>query len=171
MRPQWHLICQETKLWTVGANTIIMKTTGYERTHFTVVLVCLADGGNLKPLIIFKQKAQPKDAIFHLVLLFKHTLKDGWMNKAHSSRCIMSGTKNLDQWSARDPCWYGTCLELTLLIVEKNTLLIVETTNLKTDLGVIPGGLTSMLQPLDVCLIKSFKIDFARCVLSGWVQV
>ena len=32
--------------------------------HLTVVLACLADGGKLKPIIIFKQKALSKGTIF-----------------------------------------------------------------------------------------------------------
>ena len=105
---------------TVDEKTIMIKTTGHERTHFAVVLACLAGGGNLKPVIMFKRKKLylmvPHS---HLVLLFRHSLKDRWMNEAHFSRCAMSGTKDLDQWLASDPCWYGTCLELTLLMVVK----------------------------------------------------
>ena len=33
---------------------------------------------------------------------------------------------------------------------------------LKTTLAVIPGGLTSLLQPLDVCLSKPFKDNVAN---------
>ena len=39
-----------------GEKTVLVKTTGHEKTHFTVVLSCMADGTKLKPLIIFKRK-------------------------------------------------------------------------------------------------------------------
>ena len=32
-----------------------------------------------------------------------------------------------------------------------------------TDIAVIPGGLTSVIQPLDICLNKSFKDKFHQC--------
>lgn len=40
--------------------------------------------------------------------------------------------------------------------------------NLNTDLSMIPGGLTSMLQPLDVCLNKPFK-DRLRQIWTEWM--
>ncbi|CAM4576524.1 unnamed protein product [Caretta caretta] len=39
---------------------------------------------------------------------------------------------------------------------------------MKTTLAVIPGGLTSVLQPLDVCLNKPFK-DRIRKMSSEWM--
>ena len=30
----------------------MIKTTGHERTHFTVVLTCMADGAKLPPMVI-----------------------------------------------------------------------------------------------------------------------
>ena len=46
---------------SVGAKTVLLKTTGHEKTRFTVVLACLADGTKLKPMVIFKRKTMPKD--------------------------------------------------------------------------------------------------------------
>jgi len=39
---------------------INIQTTGHERSHFTVVLACMADGTKLPPLIIFKLKKVPR---------------------------------------------------------------------------------------------------------------
>ena len=44
-----------------GDKTVMIKTTGYEKTHFTVVLTCMADGGKLPPMVIFKRKTTHKD--------------------------------------------------------------------------------------------------------------
>ena len=51
---------------TVNARekTVLIKTAGHEKTHFTVVLACMADGSKLKPTVIFKRKTLPKDAKF-----------------------------------------------------------------------------------------------------------
>ncbi|KAG7165833.1 Pogo transposable element-like 4 [Homarus americanus] len=45
---------------TKGSKTILVKTTGHEKAHFTAVLSCMADGTKLKPMIIFKRKTMPK---------------------------------------------------------------------------------------------------------------
>ena len=38
---------------TKGKKTIFVKTTGNDKTRFTVILTCIADGTQLKPMIIF----------------------------------------------------------------------------------------------------------------------
>lgn len=40
----------------------------------------------------------------------------------------------------------------------------------RTDLAVISGGLTSMLQPLDVCVNGLLKQNFSSATTSGWPQ-
>ena len=39
-----------------AANTIMIKTSGNEKTRYTVVFACCADGTKLPPLLIFKKK-------------------------------------------------------------------------------------------------------------------
>lgn len=41
---------------TAGEKSILIKTTGNENNHFTVVLTCLVDSTELKPMITFKWK-------------------------------------------------------------------------------------------------------------------
>ncbi len=41
-------------------NTISIKTTGYKRSIFTVILGCMADSSKLLSVIIFKLKNKPK---------------------------------------------------------------------------------------------------------------
>ena len=35
-----------------GEKTVLIKTTGNEKNHFTVVLACLANGSKLNPMAI-----------------------------------------------------------------------------------------------------------------------
>ena len=43
----------------VGAKTIMIKTSGNEKTCYTVVLACCADGTKLPPLLILKKEKKP----------------------------------------------------------------------------------------------------------------
>ena len=64
----------------VGDKTVVIKTSGNEKNHFTVVLGCMADGTKLMPMIIFKRKGMPKEPIPAGVLVHVH--EKGWMDEA-----------------------------------------------------------------------------------------
>ena len=61
-----------------GAKTIMTKTSGNEKTRYTVVLACCADGTKLPPLLMFKRKLLPKDVIPHGI--YVHVYYKGWMD-------------------------------------------------------------------------------------------
>ena len=78
-----------------GAKTVMIKTTGHEKTRFTVVLACMADRTKLRPVVIFKRKTLPKKMLnLCLVLLSRHIQKDGWMRPAPSNGCIKCGIRD-----------------------------------------------------------------------------
>ena len=56
-----------------GAKTVMIKTSGNEKTRYTVVLACCADGTKLPPLAIFKRKTLPKDVIPHGIYVHVHS--------------------------------------------------------------------------------------------------
>ncbi|KAG7172037.1 Pogo transposable element-like 81, partial [Homarus americanus] len=61
-----------------GMKSVIVKTTGHEKTHYTVVLACCADGTKIPPLLIFKRKTLPKKKLpngIHVIVQPK-----GWMD-------------------------------------------------------------------------------------------
>ena len=76
-----------------GAKTVLVKTTGHEKSRFTVVLTCMADGTKLKPMVVFKRKTMPKGNFPAGVVIHVHP--NGWMDddgtklwfEKHSSRC------------------------------------------------------------------------------------
>ena len=55
-----------------GARMVAVKTTGHEKTHFTVVLASCADGTKLPPMIIFKRKTFPTEEIPSGVIVHVH---------------------------------------------------------------------------------------------------
>jgi len=73
-----------------GATTIMIKASGNEKTRYTVVLACCADGTKLLPLSIFKRKTLPKDVTPHGIYVHVHSKgwMDGWRrNEAVVRKC------------------------------------------------------------------------------------
>ena len=139
-----------------GCKTVSVRTCGAEKQHFTVVLSCLADGTKLKPMCIFKRKTMPKEKLPSGVLvcvhpkgwmdenLVKKWLDDIWFNRPNSLR----QQKSLLVW---DMFRAHLCDSVKRKLSRK-----------KCRQAVIPGGCTSVLQPLDVCLNKPFKTNMRK---------
>ena len=64
----------------VGSKTVSVKTTGYKRQHFTVVLACQANRKKIQPLVIFMWKNIPKRTFPPGVVVKVHS--KGWMDEA-----------------------------------------------------------------------------------------
>jgi len=129
----------------------MIKTSGNEKTCYTVVLACCADGTKLPPLLIFKRKTPPKDVISHGIYIHVHS--KGWMDGEGMKLWLEK------VWYER-PC--GLLKKPSLLVCSQLKAHVTESTKrltikLKTHLTVIPGGFTSQLQPLDVSVNKPFK--------------
>ena len=125
--------------------------TGNEKNHVTVVLACAGDGSKLKPMVILKRKTVPKVANRHRVVIA--TQEKGWMD--------IEGMKTWVQkvWRARRA---GLGRRRSLLVYDAFEAHLTESVKAafvreNMNLAVIPGGLTSILQPLDVALNKPFK--------------
>lgn len=134
-----------------GEKTVMIKTTGHEKTHFTVVLTCMADGGKLPPMVIFKRKTPPKDKFPSGVVIHQHP--KGWMDEPGVIKWLSS------VWERRNG---GLLKKPSLLVWDQFKAHLTDKVkgklkDNKTVQAVIPGGLTGTLQPLDVSLNKPFK--------------
>ena len=138
-----------------GRKTVQVRTTGAEKRHLTIVLSCTANGDILPPMIIFKGKT--KRSIQGL------EAPQGVMI-AHQKKAWMDGEVML-QWL--DGVWNKSCRfnnpgAESLLIMDSFSAHLTDpvAANLKKNkvhTVIIPGGCTSVLQPLDVSLNKPFK--------------
>ena len=61
-----------------SAHIIEIRTTGYEKSNFTVVLSCLADGAKLPPMVIFKLVNVPRQKFPSGIVI--RTNPQGYMN-------------------------------------------------------------------------------------------
>ena len=137
---------------SVGEKSVKVTTTGLERTHFTAVLSCMADGTKLPPCIIFKRVTMPREKFPPGCFVMCN--KEGRVNKE-----VMS------EWLK--VCWRkrpGSIFNPEGLLImdsraEHKTEKIKKTIKeQRSQLAIIPGGLTCKLQPLDVGVNHAFKV-------------
>jgi transposase-like protein len=134
-----------------GTKTISTLSTGHERANFTVVLACMADGTKLPPVIIFKLVKIPRGEFPDGVIIRANP--KGWMNEDEMIWWI----ENVWTQRARRGVNPRSLLVLDSFTAHKTDAVKKRFREKNTDLAVIPGGLTSRLQPLDVSLNKPFK--------------
>ncbi|KAG1677113.1 Pogo transposable element with KRAB domain [Nymphon striatum] len=135
-----------------GAKTVLVKTTGHEKTNFTVVLACFADGTKLDPMVIFKRETMPKEKF-----------PSGVVVHVHPKGCM--DEQGVELWLNRLWCRRngGLLKKPALLVWDQfrahltNKVKEVLRRDHNTIQAVIPGGLSSLLQPLAVSLNKPFK--------------
>ena len=136
-----------------GAKTVNVRTTDHEKTHFSTVLVCMTDGTKLTPMVIFKQKTMPKNAF--LSGLIVHVHDEDWMDKAG----VLIWLKEC--WTRRPGG--GLTNNRSFLVWDQFRAHVTDKVKNRTKNGcnngitVIPGCLTTILQPLDVSLNHSCK--------------
>ena len=140
-----------------------VRTSGQEKTHFTVVLAGCADGTKLPPMVIFKRKTFPKEKIPSGVIVHVH--EKGWMNEEGMKIWFNK------VWSRRPG---GLLKKPALLVFDHFKAHVTQSAkataaDLKTQLAVIPGGLTSQLQPLHVSVNKLFKALMKK-EWTSWMQ-
>lgn len=134
-----------------GEKSISITTTGHEKTSFTCVLSCAADGEKLKPMIIFKRKTLPKENFPHDVLIKCN--EKGWM----CEKLMLDWINEI--WRKRKGAFFQPKGLLIMDSMRAHLLDSVKTEakRASASLAVIPGGLTKALQPLDLAANKSFK--------------
>jgi hypothetical protein len=62
-----------------GENSILLKTTGNEKSRITVMLCALADGKKLPPYVILKRKTMPKEMLPSGIII--RVQENGWMDE------------------------------------------------------------------------------------------
>ena len=160
--PVWFDMPSARTVNAKGAKTVLVNTTGHEKLPFTVVLACLADGTKLKPMVIFKRKTLPKKNFPPGVLVHCHP--KGWMDEAGMKLWVEKVLRSRP----------GSLLrKKSLLVWDSFQAHLVDSVKravhqTNADIAVIPGGLTSILQPLDVSLNKPFK-DRLRERWNNWM--
>ena len=137
-----------------GPKCVRVKTTRAEKKGFTVALTVAADGTKLPAMVIFKERTGeiPNRARLQLNI---------------SANVRVSATRN--GWMSREQVipW----IDRVLGDLEERRLLLLDSYNAhrtadvraaleehQVDLVIIPGDCTALAQPVDVCIVKPFKV-------------
>jgi len=83
----------ETIITHKGSSTVSIKTTGYEKNRFTVILGCTADDGKLPPYVVFKRKTIPNVNFPKGIIIqvhpngwFEQRITNDWLTRVCSRR-------------------------------------------------------------------------------------
>lgn len=146
----------DTTLEIKGSKEVAIRVTSKYKMRATLVLCCFADGTKMPPFIIFKEATgelpkKLKDVYDPKKVVLKGNRK-GWMN-----------TELMNKWV--EEVWIpNICKETSYLLIwdafsahKDETLIENLLVNHDTSVQIIPGGCTSVLQPLDVGINRPLK--------------
>jgi hypothetical protein len=133
-----------------GDKNVTVRTSGNEKQRCMVMLCITADGRKLPPYIVFKRKTLPKVNVKVVII---QAQESGWMDQALVLDWINC------MWQKRPEALLNLHSTLILDSFHGDTTEEVKKIwkSRNTDQVIIPGGLTSMLQLLDVCIKRLFK--------------
>jgi hypothetical protein len=145
-----------------GSKSVSIKTTGNDKTRITCMLCITADGRKLPPYVVFKRKTLPKDKFPPGI--YVRAQEKGWITED----LVRDWVKVM--WQRRP----GALLNIPSLLVldsfkghlTEEVKKVIRAGN--SDMVVIPGGMTSLLQPLDVSVNKPFK-DRLKATYTEWM--
>jgi DDE superfamily endonuclease len=177
--PVWFDMSGNFTINAMGEKTVHIRGTGNEKNRFTVVLTCAAskfrfssliylrineffkvlgfitDGEKLPPICIFKGRKIPRGEQVPdgVVVWFQ---EKGWMNSSMMKDYVDYLVGEIDESELPKMMVYDSFKgHLEESVKEKFR-------ESGFDLAVIPGGLTSICQPLDVAINKPFKDNLRK---------
>lgn len=145
-----------------GDKSVLVRSTGNEKSRVTVMLTCLADGTKLPPYLILKRKTIPKEAMPAGIIV--RAQERGWMD----TELVVDWLKVV--WGRR-PGALSKKRNMLVLDAFRGHLteqVKAQVQKMNGDLVIIPGGMTSQLQVLDVVVNKPFK-DNLRKKYTEWL--
>jgi len=165
--PVWLDFTPDHTLDIKGSKEVSLKCTTKYKVRATLVLAVFADGKKLPPMIVFKESSGnlPKkiQGAYDSKRIIIKANKKGWMNETLLEEWINEiWAPNIKQNESYILIWDSFAPHKTKKIVDN---LINE---YDTDVLIIPGGCTPVLQPLDVGINKPVK-DKLRSKFSKWM--
>ena len=162
--PMYFDLVPSRTIEKTGAKDLLVRTTGADKRHLTVVLTVTADGKMPPPMIIFKGIAQQVHPPPGVVVTIQ---EKGWMNQELMHVYIEQIWRPFMEKVADEmEMPKGSLLILDSFSAHKTTEIMDAFQEADTKCVIIPGGCTSKVQPLDVSVNKPFKNILRAC----WVR-
>ena len=155
--PLWLDMPGETTITHTGDRSVPVRTTGHDKARFTVVLSAMADGRKLKPYVVFKGVRSIPELLKENGVIVALS-KNGWMNEDLTKDWVKRGWGNIS-FGRRLLVWDAYKCHLM------DSVYAVAT---QSDISVIPGGLTSLVQPADLSWNKPFKEAY-KALYNDWL--
>ncbi|GES73199.1 pogo transposable element with KRAB domain [Rhizophagus clarus] len=156
--PVWFDMAGNMTINNKGDKTVHIRTTGNDKNHFTVVLTCSANGMKYPSICIFKGKQLSRGKVIPkgVICWFQD---NGWMTSD-----LM---KNYIDFLFRIRMSENLSKEPAIIVYDSFRGHLEESVKIKFKqhnfhLAVIPAGLTSVCQPLDVSINKPFKDNLRK---------
>lgn len=124
------------------------------------MLACLGDGTKLLPYVVFKRKTLPKNVNFPKGVIVRCQEK-GWMDQGLVQDWLRTVWSKVGGLTRKKSMLVWDSFRAHLSAPIRSTL-----KSLNTEPAVIPGGMTSMVLPLDVAINKPFK----DCMRKKWQE-
>lgn len=128
-----------------GASSVLLKTTGHKRTHFTCVLVCMASEQKHPPMVTFKCITLPKEQLPKGIVVKVNN--KGWMMECRMkewlTECYGKRPGGFFHRKKALLVWDSIRAHIT-----DSVKTVIKKTN--SILAVVRGGTTKYLQPLDI---------------------
>lgn len=150
-----------------GTKECVVRTSGGEKKHVTVVLSAAADGTMLPPMVIFKGKTERT--------IEKLRIPEGFVVKCQEKAWMDEHLMKVwldDIWLeyikkvSKDIGFENSLLTYDAFAAHKTDDIQSKLVENKCDALMIPAGCTSKCQPMDVCINKPFKAILRKC----WVE-
>ena len=147
-----------------GEHSVLIKSTGHEKDKITVALAAMADGKKLPPFVVLKGVRPPasKDVPTGVKVCMTG---NGWMNELASKTWIQK------IWRCSTPDNHRKLLVWDAFRAHKCPAvkeMVSDRVVGNSDVAMIPGGCTSLLQPADLSWNKPFK-DHLREAWDDWL--
>ena len=157
--PCWLDMPGETTVEHVGARSVPLRTTGNEKSRFTVVLAAMADGWKLKPLVVLKG-VRPIAELARISGVVVAYSRNGWMNEQLTKDWVMRVSSSFS-FGKRILVWDAYKCH----IMDSVKSIIKHHTN--SEVIIIPAGLTKQL-PAAISWNKPFKEAY-RKLYDEWM--
>ncbi|CAI7840608.1 unnamed protein product [Closterium sp. NIES-53] len=164
--PLWLEMPATTTVEETGVCSVPIRSAGYQKQRVTVMLACTADGRKLNPWVFFKRKTLPKGDFPADVTVACH--ENGWMDSPGVVRWLEEGVKPFSKPR------FGRHAKSSMLVLDSYRGHLTEEVKEKLrEMNcvpvIIPSGCTAEVQPLNVCINKSFKAS-VRQQYQRWFE-